>query len=40
MLLCYWCFNLIGETNGIQQTNTGHDNTEHASTTNLTCIFI
>ena len=30
---------LLGKTNGVQ-TNAGHDNTEHALTTNLTCIFL
>ena len=30
---------LSGKTNGIQ-TNTGHNNTEHALTTNLACIFV
>ena len=30
---------LLRKTNGIQ-TNAGHENTEHALTTNLTCIFL
>ena len=30
---------LSGKTNGVQR-NTGHDNTEHALTTKLACIFL
>ena len=30
---------LSGKTNGVL-TNTGYDNTGHALTTNLTCIFL
>ena len=30
---------LSGKTNGVQ-TNIGHENTEHAWTTNLACIFL
>ena len=35
----FLCFStLLGKTNGVH-TNARHDNTEHALTTNLACIF-